>query len=250
MQWYYAEAGRQAGPVDDEAFHGLVAAGRIAPDTLVWSPGMTNWQPYRTLGSAPAEIPAPPNFTLNGAMPLCSECGRPYPPDDLVAFGNSLVCASCKPLFTQKLREGVALAGRHHYAGFWIRFLAVFVDGLILAVVSLFYSPFISMAGLDAHDPTRVFVVFGILTAIGFLIRMAYETWFIGRFGATPGKMVCHLKVVRPDGRPLTYQRSLGRFCAKTLNDFTLLIGYIICGFDDEKRALHDRICDTRVVKS
>jgi len=99
-----------------------------------------------------------------------------------------------------------------------VRFLAVFIDGLILAVVSMFYSPFITIAGFDAHDPTRVFVVFGILTGIGFLVQMAYETWFIGRFGATPGKMVCHLKVVRSDGRPLTYQRSLGRFGAKAIN--------------------------------
>jgi uncharacterized RDD family membrane protein YckC len=27
-----------------------------------------------------------------------------------------------------------------------------------------------------------------------------------------------------------------------------LLIGYIMAGFDDEKRALHDRVCDTRVI--
>lgn len=249
MQWYYAEAGRQAGPVDDEAFHGLVASGRIAPDTLVWSPGMPNWQPYRIVNTGVGSVAGAPPLRSQSDMRFCSECGRPYSSDDLVAFGNSLVCAFCKPVFAQKLREGVVPVGAQQYGGFWIRFLAVLIDGLILAVVSLFYSPFITMSGLDMHDPARVFVVFGILTGIGFLIRMAYETWFIGRFGATPGKMVCHLKVVRPDGRPLTYQRALGRFCAKVLNDFTLLIGYIIAGFDDEKRALHDRICDTRVVR-
>jgi uncharacterized RDD family membrane protein YckC len=27
-----------------------------------------------------------------------------------------------------------------------------------------------------------------------------------------------------------------------------LLIGYIMAGFDNEKRALHDRVCDTRVI--
>jgi uncharacterized RDD family membrane protein YckC len=27
-----------------------------------------------------------------------------------------------------------------------------------------------------------------------------------------------------------------------------LLIGYIMAGFDEEKRALHDRVCDTRVI--
>jgi len=250
MQWYYAESGRQAGPVDDEAFHGLVASGRIASGTLVWSPGMASWQPYHSVNAGVATMAGAPPLPSQADMRFCSECGRPFSSDDLVAFGSSLVCASCKPLFAQKLREGVVPVGAQQYGGFWVRFLAVFIDGLILAVVSMFYSPFITIAGFDAHDPTRVFVVFGILTGIGFLVQMAYETWFIGRFGATPGKMVCHLKVVRPDGRPLTYQRSLGRFGAKAINPFTLYIGYIIAAFDDEKRALHDRICDTRVVRS
>jgi len=26
--------------------------------------------------------------------------------------------------------------------------------------------------------------------------------------------------------------------------------GFIMAGFDDQKRTLHDRICDTRVIKS
>jgi uncharacterized RDD family membrane protein YckC len=250
MQWYYAESGRQAGPVDDEAFRGLVASGRIASDTLVWSPGMANWQPYQTVYAGVATMAGAPPLPSDGDMQFCSECGRPYPHDDLVVFGSSLVCASCKPIFTQKLREGVVPVGALQYGGFWMRFLAVFIDGLILAVVSMFYSPFITFGGFDPRDTARVFVMFGILTGIGFLVRMVYETWFIGRFGATPGKMVCHLKVVRPDGRPLTYQRSLGRFFGKLLNDFTFLIGYIIAAFDDEKRALHDRVCDTRVVRS
>jgi uncharacterized RDD family membrane protein YckC len=29
-----------------------------------------------------------------------------------------------------------------------------------------------------------------------------------------------------------------------------LFIGYLMAAFDDQKRALHDRICDTRVVRA
>jgi uncharacterized RDD family membrane protein YckC len=138
------------------------------------------------------------------------------------------------------------------YGGFWIRFLAVIIDGLILSVVSIVYSPFLtaSMVRTSPNNPGAFFVAVGLLVAIGFVVRMAYETWFVGRYGATPGKMVCRLKVVRPDGRPLTYMRSWCRFLAKELDNFTLLIGYIIAAFDDEKRALHDRICDTRVIRA
>jgi len=38
------------------------------------------------------------------------------------------------------------------------------------------------------------------------------------------------------------------RFFATMLSQLTLYIGYIIAAFDDEKRSLHDHICDTRVV--
>ena len=41
-----------------------------------------------------------------------------------------------------------------------------------------------------------------------------------------------------------------GRHFAKYISaNFTLYIGYIMAGFDDQKRSLHDRICETRVIK-
>jgi uncharacterized RDD family membrane protein YckC len=41
----------------------------------------------------------------------------------------------------------------------------------------------------------------------------------------------------------------LGRHFAEMLSGILLGIGYLMIAFDDEKRALHDRICDTRVIK-
>jgi len=77
----------------------------------------------------------------------------------------------------------------------------------------------------------------------------AYNTYFIGRFGATLGKMACRLKVVTPEGGQVSYARALGRFFSEMISSMILLIGYIMAAFDDEKRALHDRICSTRVVR-
>jgi hypothetical protein len=45
--------------------------------------------------------------------------------------------ANCKIAYTQKLREGVASAATFTYAGFWIRFVAVLLDGVILFVASV-----------------------------------------------------------------------------------------------------------------
>jgi uncharacterized RDD family membrane protein YckC len=80
------------------------------------------------------------------------------------------------------------------------------------------------------------------------VIAIGYETFFIGKYGATPGKMACKIKVVTADGGKVSYLLAFGRYFAKVLSSLTCLIGYIMAAFDDEKRALHDRICNTRVV--
>jgi len=179
----------------------------------------------------------------------CSECGQPWPPDDLARFGGRLICANCKINYAQKLREGVASAATFTYAGFWIRFAAVLLDGIILfvagVVVQLLFAPMTRSGRLDL-----------MLMALGFeyLIQMAigatYEGLFISRMGATPGKMALDLKVVRPDGGPISLGRAVGRYFAKIVSGIILMIGYIMAGFDSEKRALHDMMCDTRVIKA
>ena len=61
--------------------------------------------------------------------------------------------------------------------------------------------------------------------------------------------MACQIKVVSDEGEPITYMRALGRHFAEMLSALILMIGYIMAAFDDEKRALHDRICSTRVIR-
>ena len=50
------------------------------------------------------------------------------------------------------------------------------------------------------------------------------------------------------DGSKISYQRAFGRAWADILSGMICYIGYIIAGFDKEKRALHDHICQTRVI--
>jgi uncharacterized RDD family membrane protein YckC len=79
-------------------------------------------------------------------------------------------------------------------------------------------------------------------------VAVGYETFFVGKFGATPGKMACKLRVITAEGAPVSYARALGRYFSKLVSYLTCSIGFIIAGFDDEKRALHDRMCNTRVI--
>jgi uncharacterized RDD family membrane protein YckC len=193
----------------------------------------------------------------------CSQCGQPAPLDQLARFGDTLVCPNCKNTFIQKLREGVA-PGRpvFRFAGFWIRLVALIIDSIILGVagsaVQLLFmgGAFRQMAGLSQPvPPDQALAVFGAMMgtlAVSFLVGTAmaatYEGLFIGKLGATPGKMVLGLKVVRPDGGPVSMGRAFGRYLGKWLSYITLCIGFIIAAFDPEKRAMHDMIVDTRVI--
>ena len=87
------------------------------------------------------------------------------------------------------------------------------------------------------------------LTSFQIGLPIVYETLMVGRYGATLGKMAVKIKVVVADGARVSYARAFGRYFAKILSSFTCLIGFIIAGFDNpQKRALHDYICNTRVV--
>src|SRR5262249_15127218 len=135
MAWFYADGGRQMGPVEESALDDLVRAGVVRDDTLVWRDGMANWQPHgtvRVVRTPPAPAPVPMPATPVEAPGFCSECGRPYPTSQLVMIGNAAVCAQCKPVYMQRVREGGQAIGVRRYAGFWIRFVARVIDAVIL----------------------------------------------------------------------------------------------------------------------
>jgi uncharacterized RDD family membrane protein YckC len=193
----------------------------------------------------------------------CGECGRPSSPDELAHFGDHLVCQNCKAGYAQKLREGVTPAAfgapQLEYGGFWIRVLAAILDGMILTVGNyilqlLVWRPLLPASQIQpGTPPAEMFRAMlgtaGIVSLINLAINCAYETLFIAKLGATPGKMALGLKVVRADGGPVEMGRAFGRYFAKFLSTIILGIGYLMVAFDSEKRGLHDMICGTRVVK-
>ncbi len=247
MDWYYAVDDQQQGPVSQEEFDSLVADGTISLSTLVWRQGMPDWQPFSEVGAA---RPATATAVAPG-QERCIECGRAYPAEEMITYGNDYVCAECKPIFFERVRQGVPVAAVMRYAGFWIRLVAKIVDGIILTIarwiVQLLVLGMFS-AGAGEMSEGTVIAAGVLISLINFAIGIGYYAGFIAKFAATPGKMACGLKIVRSDGSRVTFLRAVGRFFAEILSWLTLAIGYIIAAFDSEKRALHDRICDTRVV--
>src|SRR4051812_44282825 len=59
MTWYYALGNERQGPIDDATLDGLIAAGTVTPETLVWRAGMTDWQPLAQVRPRATPVPTP-----------------------------------------------------------------------------------------------------------------------------------------------------------------------------------------------
>jgi uncharacterized RDD family membrane protein YckC len=185
----------------------------------------------------------------------------------VVQVAGNWVCADCKPAFLSRvMASGVAGVSERHYGGFWIRFGARMIDGLIFVV------PFLVMAAVlipnlmraasqPGRTPTAPNPVFAMVGFLGFLVITllmggCYEVLMLKYRSGTVGKLACGLKVIRSDGQSLGWGVCFGRFFMWNivtsgipyLNMVVMLVSSIMLGVDDEKRALHDRVCDTRVI--
>jgi uncharacterized RDD family membrane protein YckC len=243
MSWYYAVNGQQAGPVEDAELQQMAMAGTVNASTLVWRAGMDTWTAF---GSLVAAAPV--------ATEPCLQCKGGFPAEQMIAMAGGKVCAACKPLLLQRIREGLApLAAAKSYAGFWIRLVARLIDNTITAIAGyIFQIPmFIAFARIGKQGAADMPMLLG-TAAIAVVLSLAaaayYEAWFLVKKGATPGKMILGLKVIRARGGTITWRLAIGRYFAYMMSGLLLYFGYFMAGWDEEKRALHDRICDTRVV--
>jgi uncharacterized RDD family membrane protein YckC len=196
----------------------------------------------------------------------CSQCGRALAQSDLVHIAGNWVCADCKPAFLSRvMASGTAGASplAWRYAGFWIRFGARMIDGLIFMIpivvlAAVLIPNLVRARGQAPITPNSMFAAAGFLTffVVFFIVGACYEILMLKYRSGTLGKMACGLKVIRPDGSNLSWGVCFGRFFMWNvvtsgipyINFVLMLISSIMLGVDGEKRALHDRVCDTRVI--
>jgi uncharacterized RDD family membrane protein YckC len=130
-----------------------------------------------------------------------------------------------------------------NYAGFWIRFAAVFIDGIIFSV--FFYGLLFALGGF--MDPTAIMVsyAFALFGGIAYFVGMEASSK-----QATLGKMAVGIKVGDEFGNRISVGKALGRYFSKIISGLILYIGYMMAGWDAKKQALHDKIAGTYVFYS
>jgi len=123
------------------------------------------------------------------------------------------------------------------YGGFWIRFVAAIIDGILLAIVQF-------IIGLVIDDQTTTTLINIVL---GWLYFAGMES---SANQATLGKRAMGLQVTDLDGNRIGFGKATGRYFAKIISALILFIGYFMIGFTEKKQGLHDMIAGTLVIKN
>jgi uncharacterized RDD family membrane protein YckC len=160
----------------------------------------------------------------------------------------------------------VPLSGPQVLAGWWSRVGAQVIDGLIVGIggtllVIAITAPF--SIGFFANDGVGVVsVLIGLLLAVlcVSVVALLYAPALMARTnGQTLGRMATGIRVVRADGRPIDFPFAMLReVVVKTLlfgvlgavtGGLVPLIDVLWPLWDEENRALHDFVVDTRTIR-
>ena len=153
-------------------------------------------------------------------------------------------------------------APQSSYGGFWIRLIAVFIDGIILGIPLAIIGSIIGAAAgaglsnLNTSDPTQsnaaiagVTGALGIFYLFAFVIEIGYFVFFWGR-GGTLGMKIFKLRVAdATTGQPIGMGRAFIRFLGYIISAIPCYIGLIWAAFDARKQGWHDKIANTVVLQ-
>ena len=199
----------------------------------------------------------------SGLAKFCANCGSPFGSETNPAAINPEPIpqpqGSADPaamFYAQPTAGYPSPVNTRHYGGFWIRFVAVIIDAVVLSLVVWPFSGMLALiigvAGSRVDMPgggihlVRGIVLGALFTFAGWLYEAGMES---SSKQATLGKMALGLTVTDLEGRRISFARATGRRFSKILSGI-LFIGYIMAGLTARKQALHDMIAGTLVVRT
>lgn len=178
--------------------------------------------------SASDEYPIPPVPTPpgdGGSVPA-------YPPPRASQAPRG---ASGEPYLTPGYHTPIGRPAPDAFAGFWIRFAAALIDGLLLGVLTALVQAIVNGGGL-----------------LGFVVAGGYFTYFHSTpAGQTVGNRVVGIRIVDSDtGGHLDHVRALLRWLMSYVSGMAIFIGYLWMLWDPYKQTWHDKVAHCYVVRA
>ncbi len=123
------------------------------------------------------------------------------------------------------------------YAGFWRRFAAIFIDGIILGLLISLPIYIFSRNQQLARNATS-------------LAWALYSIFMWGIWGASLGKMAMRIKIVGTNGSNISYGTAFLRCIGTIISSIPLYLGYLWMLWDGRKQTWHDKIASTCVIRT
>jgi uncharacterized RDD family membrane protein YckC len=202
---------------------------------------------------------------------FCSTCGQPTTGESTTPRGIPLAPGGFTPPVAAPSTVGapppavpyppISSARPIGYAGFWLRFVAWFIDFIILWIVSTFITlPLVAASGLrdmilnhPPQTPEELVAFMGTFSkfiVLGIVIKWLYYALLeSSAWQGTIGKKTLGLEVTDMAGHRISFARATGRYFGKIVSAFILMIGFIMAGFTAQKQALHDMMAGCLVMR-
>jgi uncharacterized RDD family membrane protein YckC len=126
-------------------------------------------------------------------------------------------------------------------AGFWIRFVAILIDSILVGIVNTAIAAILSLSPNGRA---------GLQTLLGIIYYVYFWSSSSPWPGQTIGNKLLNIRVIRTDGSDLSLSQALIRYIGLVISVIVIFIGVIWAAFDPNKQGWHDKIADTYVVKS
>lgn len=232
------------------------------------TPPPPSWQPptapqesglWAEQPSAPAPQQPPPPTGLSSGDPLSGGFGQGYTTAPPPGAGG------LPPIAGLGGQVSGATAGQYVLSGWWRRVGAALIDGVIISMITLLIMASIGVGYLDSDfnaDADWAVLVVGVIVAffIFAVVAMVYSCVLMGATnGKTLGRMATGIRVVRTSGERVTFGFAVLReVVVKTLGiglisqltfGILVLVDVLWPLWDDENRALHDFVVNTRTIR-
>ncbi|MCU0626818.1 MAG: RDD family protein, partial [Gemmatimonadaceae bacterium] len=220
-EWYFATDGVRRGPVSWETLLDEARRGTIGPADPVWTSGMREWAEARSVSG----------LFATGASAVRPAATREPPP---LTFDL--------PIGGSALDYGIPASGVAPVPGGRLRRLGAYVIDTV--IVSLIGGILVGLTGVASWGLRDASVAGAAMatTLVGWVPAFLYYAYFESDAGATPGKRICNLRVIGPDGAAPSFGRAAGRWLGRVLFPLTLGIGVLMILFRDDRKGIHDLV--------